>query len=100
MSALPAEVTELPATPVAVPPVDHVAAPARVARTTPTLVAVPLAMPAPFAIPQPTIDAPPRVETRASHALVRRVRRRWSIFGLAILACSFGLTVGVLDVLH
>ena len=100
MSALPAEVTELPATPVAVPPAPHVASPATVALTSPTLVASPLAPAAPFAVPQPAIDSPTRADIRAAQALSRRARRRWSIFGLAILACSFGLTVGVLDVLH
>ena len=29
-----------------------------------------------------------------------RSRRRWAVVGVAILGCSFGLTVGVLDVLH
>jgi hypothetical protein len=100
MSALPAEVTELPATPVAVPPAPHVASPAPVALTTPTLVAGPLAPVTPFSVPQPAIDLPTRADIRAAQALARRARRRWSMVGLAIVGCSFGLTVGVLDVLH
>jgi hypothetical protein len=70
MSALPAEITELPAS-------------------------------APVVVRAPVVAGTQlRAENRAALALARRSRRRWSIFGLAILACSFGLTVGVLDVLH
>ena len=98
MSALPAEVTELSATPLAAPPATLVVPPARTVVTTPTPAAL---TPLPVAMPQPAaVAAPPRAETRAAHVLERRVRRRWSIVGLAILAGSFGLTIGVLDVLH
>ena len=69
MSALPAEITELPAT-------------------------------APVVVRQPVAGTQQRAENRAALAVARRSRRRWSIFGLAILASSFGLTVGILDVLH
>jgi hypothetical protein len=32
--------------------------------------------------------------------VARRNRQRWALLGGAILACSFGLTVGILDVLR
>jgi hypothetical protein len=32
--------------------------------------------------------------------LARRSRQRWALFGVAILVVSFGLTVGILDVLR
>jgi hypothetical protein len=41
-----------------------------------------------------------RVERRADQARARRQRVRWSVVAVAILVCSFALTVGVLDVLH
>jgi hypothetical protein len=41
-----------------------------------------------------------RADRRAAQAEVRRVRRHWSILSLTLLGCSFGLTVGVLGVLH
>ena len=41
-----------------------------------------------------------RAERRAEQAQARRERVRWSVIGVAILGCSFALTVGVLDVLH
>jgi hypothetical protein len=69
MSALPAEITELPPT-------------------------------APLVVRPPVAGTQLRAENGAALAVARRSRRRWSIFGLAILTCSFGLTVGVLDVLH
>jgi hypothetical protein len=50
------------------------------------------------------IASPPRtqrrVELRAARKEERRTRRRWAIFGCAILGSSFVLTVGILDVLH
>jgi hypothetical protein len=56
--------------------------------------------PAPVA-PRP---APPgsglRAERRVEQAAARRARRRWAAFCIAIFLCSFGLTVGILDVLH
>jgi hypothetical protein len=48
--------------------------------------------------------APPsstlRAERRAEQAAARRTRRRWAAFCISIFLCSFGLTVGILDVLH
>jgi hypothetical protein len=41
-----------------------------------------------------------RADRRAALAEVRRVRRRWAILSVAVMGCSFGLTVGVLGVLH
>jgi hypothetical protein len=41
-----------------------------------------------------------RAERRAAKAQERRARRRWAVFSVAILAGSFGLTVGILDVLR
>ena len=32
--------------------------------------------------------------------LERRARQRWAIVACSILAAAFGLTVGILDVLH
>ena len=46
------------------------------------------------------VAAQRRAERRAEQKLARRVRRRWAIAGCSILACVFGLTVGILDVLH
>jgi hypothetical protein len=55
--------------------------------------------PRPYAV-RPSADLRLRVERRAEQAQARRERLRWSIVGVAILICSFALTVGVLDVLH
>ena len=41
-----------------------------------------------------------RVERRQELKLERRSRRRWAVVSCAILACSFGLTVGILDVIR
>jgi hypothetical protein len=57
------------------------------------------ASPAPV-VPRPAAPGQLRAERRAEHAAARRVRRRWAAFCIAIFVCSFGLTVGVLDVLH
>ncbi len=35
-----------------------------------------------------------------SQKLARRSRQRWAIAGCSILVGAFGLTVGILDVLH
>ena len=43
---------------------------------------------------------PRRADRRAEQKLVRRSRQRWAIAGCSILAGVFGLTVGILDVLH
>lgn len=41
-----------------------------------------------------------RTEQRMARKEARRDRRRWSILSCSILAGSFALTVGILDVLH
>lgn len=41
-----------------------------------------------------------RAERRAEQKLARRTRRRWAVVGCSILGATFGLTVGILDVLH
>ncbi len=41
-----------------------------------------------------------RAERRAEEAAARRARRRWAAFCISVFVCSFGVTVGVLDVLH
>ena len=53
----------------------------------------------------PTVDAAPervqrRTDRRAEERVARRDRRRWAVIAGAILVGSFGLTVGILDVLH
>lgn len=53
--------------------------------------------PAVVAAPVPTAH---RVDRRALLKLARRSRQRWALLAGAILVCSFGLTVGVLDVLR
>ena len=55
--------------------------------------------PRPHAV-RPVAGLQLRAERRAEQARARRERLRWSIVSVAILGCSFGLTVGVLDVLH
>ena len=41
-----------------------------------------------------------RVERRQELKLERRSRQRWAVVSCAVLACSFGLTVGILDVIR
>jgi hypothetical protein len=41
-----------------------------------------------------------RADRRAQLKLERRVRRVWTIIACSILAAAFGITVGILDVLH
>jgi hypothetical protein len=53
----------------------------------------------------PTVDAAHdrvqrRTDRRAEQRLARRDRRRWTLIAGATLFGSFGLTVGILDVLH
>ncbi len=53
----------------------------------------------------PVVHASPvaaqrRAERRAELKVARRARRLWAIAGCSILAGVFGLTVGILDVLH
>jgi hypothetical protein len=55
--------------------------------------------PRPHAV-RPTAGLRWRAERRADQAQARRERVGWSVVGVAILVCSFALTVGVLDVLH
>ena len=55
--------------------------------------------PRPHAV-RPAAGLQLRAERRAEQAQARRERVRWSVVGVAILGCSFALTVGVLDVLH
>jgi len=52
-------------------------------------------------VPRPAAaGAKLRAERRAEQAAARKIRRRWASFSIAIFLCSFGLTVGILDVLH
>ena len=74
MSALPAETTEGTPAPLT-------------ARPVPTPATGPAA-------------AKRRAERRADEALARATRRKWAAFCIAIFLCFFGLTVGILDVLH
>jgi len=41
-----------------------------------------------------------RSDRRAEQKLARRSRQRWAVAASSILVAAFGLTVGVLDVLH
>ncbi len=41
-----------------------------------------------------------RAERRVQQKLARRGRRRWAVLTCSAMACVFGLTVGILDVLH
>ncbi|HEX3794572.1 MAG TPA: hypothetical protein VHV57_08730 [Acidimicrobiales bacterium] len=41
-----------------------------------------------------------RTERRAQQQMERRVRRKWAVLSCSIMAAFFGLTVGILDVLH
>jgi hypothetical protein len=43
---------------------------------------------------------PARVQRRAELKVARRSRQRWTIAACSLLAGAFGLTVGILDVLH
>ncbi|HVT41530.1 MAG TPA: hypothetical protein VHD39_01000 [Acidimicrobiales bacterium] len=44
--------------------------------------------------------APRRADRRAALKLARRSQQRWAIAGCGVLAAAFGITVGILDVLH
>ena len=57
-------------------------------------------LPEGLAVHASPVAAQRRAERRAEQKLVRRVRRRWAIAGCSILVVVFGLTVGILDVLH
>ena len=41
-----------------------------------------------------------RADRRAELKLARRSQQRWSIVACSILVAAFGLTAGILDVLH
>lgn len=41
-----------------------------------------------------------RSDRRAELKLARRARQRWTVAACSILVGAFGLTVGILDVLH
>jgi hypothetical protein len=41
-----------------------------------------------------------RVDRRAQRKVARRSQQRWTLVACSILAGAFGLTVGILDVLH
>jgi hypothetical protein len=41
-----------------------------------------------------------RTDRRAELKLARRTQQRWTIAACSILVGAFGLTVGILDVLH
>ena len=68
MSALSAQITEVPQRPVVVHP--------------------------------PVARSQRRCERRAEQLVARRIRRRWAILSCVILGSSFGLAVGILDMLH
>ncbi len=46
------------------------------------------------------VRAQRRADRRAELKLARRSRQRWAVAACSILAGVFGLTVGILDVLH
>jgi hypothetical protein len=46
------------------------------------------------------VPAARRADRRAVLKLARRSQQRWALLGGGILAVSFGLTVGILDVLR
>jgi len=46
------------------------------------------------------VRAERRTDRRAELKVARRSRQRWVVAGCSILAGAFGLTVGILDVLH
>jgi hypothetical protein len=45
-------------------------------------------------------EVPARVQRRAEVKVARRSSRRWAIAACSILACAFGFTVGILELLH
>jgi hypothetical protein len=45
-------------------------------------------------------SSPCRAERRIQRQAALRARRNWTLLSCAVLGCSFGLTVGILDVLH
>jgi hypothetical protein len=55
---------------------------------------------APASVRIPASRSQLRAARQAQLKEARRDRRRWSIISCAILGATFGLTVGILDVLH
>lgn len=58
-----------------------------------------------FPVASPTSVAPQRradrrAERRAQLKLERRSRRRWAVLAGTAMVAVFGLTVGILDVMH
>jgi hypothetical protein len=49
---------------------------------------------------EPANPAQRRADRRAEQKLARRARQRWTIAACSVLVAAFGLTVGILDVLH
>ena len=41
-----------------------------------------------------------RTDRRAELKVARRSSRRWAVAACSILACAFGFTVGILELLH
>jgi len=41
-----------------------------------------------------------RADRRVEQKLARRARQRWAVAACSVLVAAFGLTVGILDVLH
>jgi hypothetical protein len=56
--------------------------------------------PAPVGVRPLVVGSQRRGAHRVAVTTVRRTRQRWAAFSVAILGCTFGLTVGILDVLH
>jgi hypothetical protein len=44
--------------------------------------------------------APRRSDRRAELKLARRAQQRWAVAACSVMVVAFGLTVGILDVLH
>jgi hypothetical protein len=49
---------------------------------------------------EPSAHAQRRSDRRAELKLARRSRQRWAIAACSAMVAAFGLTVGILDVLH
>jgi hypothetical protein len=68
--------------------------------SSPPTVAPPRPQPSGTGVEQAPAPAPRRADRRAALKLARRSQQRWAVAGGAVLAAAFGLTVGILDVLH
>jgi hypothetical protein len=51
-------------------------------------------------VPASPLRAPRRADRRAELKQARRLQQRWTVAACSILVGAFGLTVGILDVLH